>query len=53
MMGGIDEVGTDLERLDLQASCGKRPHQSGCNGGLSAAAMGASDDYSWDMYFFI
>lgn len=53
MMSGIDEVGADLEWLDLQSSCGQGPHQPGSDGGLSAAAVRACDDYSWDMYLVI
>ena len=33
----IDEVRTDLERCDAVAHLAQRGHQTGCNGGLSAA----------------
>ena len=43
-MRRVDEVGADLERLDLQSAGGEGGHDARGGGCFSAAAVGSGDD---------
>ena len=44
MQSGIDEIGTDLERLDSKGAAPQSRHETERDGRLANAAMGAGDD---------
>ena len=50
VVGGVYEVGADLEGGDAEAFAGQSGHQTGRDGGLAHPRVGASDDDARGLY---